>query len=401
MIETERLTLRRILPSDYLAMYSWRGDPQVARYMLSGAVEKAEDVIPWLEQQDPASDEKIICLIERKSDGLAVGSIGMFYDPASDTWTFGYNLRRDEWGKGYATEALRAMMDHVRRTYGAHRFEGEAAVANPASLRVMGKCDLAEIRDSSFTNLGTGECFPSKVYALEDRGADAHMTEEVQRRLFALQDAEYRLFQARLMPTIDVGTIIGVRTPELRKLAKELKGAEHIGDFLAALPHRYYDETNLHGFLISELKDYAAAAAAVDALLPYVDNWATCDLLSPKAFRKNRALLRADVLRWMSSDRPFTVRFGIEMAMSHFLDDGFDPSLAERIAAIRSEEYYVRMMVAWYFATALAKQWDAIIPFVEDRRLDPWTHNKTIQKAIESYRITDEQKAYLRSLKVK
>ena len=222
---------------------------------------------------------------------------------------------------------------------------------------------------------------------------------EIQELLFAQQDLKYRKFQAKLMPGISMERIIGVRTPILRKLAKELCKRTDIGDFLDELPHAYYDEYNLHGFIISEEKDYDTAIRRVDALLPYVDNWATCDLLSPKAFKKNRDRLPADIARWMASDRPFTIRFGIEMLMSHFLDEDFSPGFSEKVASIRSEEYYVNMMIAWYFATALAKQWDDTLPFLTEQKLEVWTHNKTIQKAIESYRITPEQKAFLRTLK--
>lgn len=223
----------------------------------------------------------------------------------------------------------------------------------------------------------------------------------VQERLFALQDLQYRDFQAKLMPTVDKDTIIGVRTPELRKLAKELKGGEEAAEFLRALPHAYYDENNLHGFLLSEIKDYAECVAALDAFLPQVDNWATCDLMSPKCFKRHKAELKADIRRWMVSDELYTVRFGIEMLMSHFLDGDFFPESLDWVADIRSEEYYLRMMQAWYFATALAKQYDAALPYIESRRLEDWTHNKAIQKSVESYRISDEQKEYLRSLKIK
>lgn len=171
--------------------------------------------------------------------------------------------------------------------------------------------------------------------------------------------------------------------------------------FLQDLPHAYYDEYNLHGFLISECKEYEKTVNYVDALLPYVDNWATCDLLRPKAFRKNHARLENDIERWLSSDHTYTIRFGIEMVMSHYLDKDYDSKWLERVSAIRSEEYYVNMMIAWFFATALAKQWDDAVTYLENQKLDLWVHNKTIQKAVESYRITDEQKKYLRGLKRK
>ena len=225
------------------------------------------------------------------------------------------------------------------------------------------------------------------------------MKEEIQRRLFELQDEKYRLFQAKLMPGVALERIIGVRTPELRKLAKELAKRADIEEFLQDLPHQYYDENNLHGFIISECKDYEKTVKYVDDILPYVDNWATCDLLSPKVFKKNRKQLEGEALRWLSSDKTYTVRFGIGMIMSHYLEEDYDSIWLERVALIRSEEYYINMMIAWFFATALAKQWEDTVKYLEQQRLDTWVHKKTIQKAVESYRITEEQKTYLRSLK--
>ena len=229
------------------------------------------------------------------------------------------------------------------------------------------------------------------------------MTDEIGARLFALQDEEYRLFQCHLMPTVDPAAVIGVRTPALRALAKELAGEAEIGGFLSDLPHRYYEENNLHGFLISLTRDYDTALRQVDALLPYVDNWATCDQLRPRAFdsRKNRARLRQELPRWIASPRTYTARFGMEMAMTFFLDEDFDAELltltADRCRGC--EDYYVNMMAAWTFATALAKQWDAALPLLTGAALPVWVHNKTIQKAVESRRLTDMQKAELRSLR--
>lgn len=220
-------------------------------------------------------------------------------------------------------------------------------------------------------------------------------------RLFALQDLKYKEFQCKLMPTVAPERVIGVRTPELRKLAKELFKESETAEFLNTLPHQYYDENNLHGFLVEQIKDYSAAVVAIDAFLPYVDNWATCDLISPKVFKKYRSELLKEIRRWMASVRTYTIRFGIGMLMTHFLDEDFSPEHLSWVAAIRSEEYYVNMMIAWYFATALAKQWDSVIPYIEHHRLDKWVHNKAIQKAVESYRITDEQKRHLRALRVK
>lgn len=224
---------------------------------------------------------------------------------------------------------------------------------------------------------------------------------EITEKLRELSDGEYRLFQLKLMPGVSEERVLGVRTPELRRFAKELAKDPDIGSFLRDIPHNYYDEMNLHGFIISECRDYEQSVAYVDAILPYVDNWATCDLLSPKAFKKNRDKLMKDIDRWLASDGTYTIRFGIEMLMSHYLDEDFRPEYLEKLTAIHSEEYYVNMMLAWFFATALAKQWDDTVKYIEERRLSVWVHNKTIQKAVESYRITDEQKAYLKGMKIK
>ena len=226
------------------------------------------------------------------------------------------------------------------------------------------------------------------------------MIKEIENRLFELQDLKFRAFHAGLMPTVEKETVIGVRTPELRKCAKELVKQEDVEEFLQALPHRYFEENQLQAIIISEMKDFDRCVGEVCRFLPFVDNWATCDIMSPKAFKKHRPELLSYIRDWIASDETYTVRFGIGMLMTHFLDEDFQLQYPEMVADVRSEEYYVNMMIAWYFATALAKQYDRVLPFIENRRLDPWTHNKTIQKAVESYRITDDQKAYLRNLKV-
>lgn len=226
------------------------------------------------------------------------------------------------------------------------------------------------------------------------------ITEEIRAELFRQQDEKYRDFQKKLIPTIDPDTVIGVRTPELRTLAKQMIKREDIGDFLEKLPHDYFDENQLHGFLISEIRDYEKCMAEVERFLPFIDNWATCDQTSPKVFKKHRRELPAHIREWIASGETYTVRFAIGLLMQHFLDQDFKIEYAELVAEVRSEEYYINMMVAWYFATALAKQYDRILPFLENKRLKPWTHNKAIQKARESYRITEEQKEYLKTLKV-
>lgn len=225
------------------------------------------------------------------------------------------------------------------------------------------------------------------------------ITEEIREELYRLQDSKYREFQSKLIPTVTPDSVIGVRTPALRKYAKEMAKREEIGEFLSDLPHRYFDENQLHAFIISQLKDFGRCMECVRTFLPYVDNWATCDQLSPKVFGKNKEDLLAQIREWIASGDTYTVRFGIGMLMQYFLDEDFDPEYPELVAQIRSEEYYVNMMKAWYFATALAKQYQAVLPFIEERRLDDWTHRKAIQKSVESYRITEEQKKYLKTLK--
>jgi len=227
------------------------------------------------------------------------------------------------------------------------------------------------------------------------------MIDTIRQKLFELQDLKYQQFQIKLTPGQTEEQLIGVRMPELRALAKELKKEPRIGEFLAVLPHPYFEEIMLHGMLIGEEKDYDRAVAEVDRLLPYIDNWATCDTLKMKAFkpRKNHERLLQDIQRWMASNEPYTIRYGMEMLMNHFLDEDFEPEQLQWVARIRYDHYYVRMMQAWYFATALAKQWEATIPYIEQPTMETWTHNKTIQKAIESFRITPEQKEYLRGLK--
>ena len=227
------------------------------------------------------------------------------------------------------------------------------------------------------------------------------IVDDIRAELFQLRDEPYRAFQSALLPTVPKEAFIGVRTPALRALAKQLSARPDLGEFLADLPHVYFDENQLHAFLISGMKDYTACLRALEDFLPYVDNWATCDQMSPRVFRKNRGELLGEVRRWLASDQPYVQRFGIKMLMEHYLDAEFDPACLELAAAVDSEEYYVRMMAAWYFATALAKQYDAALPYLTSRRLAPWTHNKTIQKAIESNRIDPARKAYLRTLRVK
>ena len=216
--------------------------------------------------------------------------------------------------------------------------------------------------------------------------------------LFKNQDEAYRQMQVRLLPNIAPDTIIGVRTPVLRSIAKELEDRYH---FLKALPHSCFEENQIHCFLLEREKDFGFVISEIERFLPYVDNWATCDQLRPRCFQKNRKALLPYIRKWIASDEPFTIRFGIGMLMVHFLDDGYDKTLLELPASVDSEEYYVRMMIAWFFATALAKQYADALPYITTHRLDKWTHNKTIQKAIESDRVIPEHKKELVGYRLK
>ena len=243
---------------------------------------------------------------------------------------------------------------------------------------------------------------PAKGSSVESR---------IQEALFNAQDLKFKAFHSRLIPTIPADTVIGVRTPDLKLIAKNFSADPNIDKFLNRLPHRYYDENQVHSFILSGIKDFDECVEQVEKFLPYVDNWATCDQLRPKVLgntTEHREKLLKSVKLWIRGrlasgeqveDDTYVVRFGIEMLMTYFLDKDFDPTYLKKVAVIRHEDYYVKMMVAWYFATALAKQYDATLPFIQGQKLEPWTHNKAIQKAIESYRITPEQKTYLKTLK--
>ena len=217
--------------------------------------------------------------------------------------------------------------------------------------------------------------------------------------LLILKDAQYGEFQRKLIPNIPPESIIGVRTPQLKQLAKEMFRAGNAEDFLNELPHAYFEENQLHAFILNLIKDFNECIEKTEIFLPYVNNWATCDQLSPAVFAKNTELLFPFINKWIGTNETYTVRFGIGMLMRHYLDEKFDPAYPMIVSKVVSDEYYVNMMAAWYFATALAKQYDAVIPFVENRTLPAWTHKKTIQKACESYRLTDAQKEYLKTLR--
>ncbi len=223
----------------------------------------------------------------------------------------------------------------------------------------------------------------------------------IRERLFSAQDSGYRDFHARLVPNIEKEHIIGVRTPVLREIAKEVSKSGEAEEFLKSLPHEYYEENNLHAFLIEQIRDFDRALYETERFLPYIDNWATCDSFLPKVFKKERGNILPKIYQWLESSHTYTVRYGIGLLMSLFLDDAFEKKYLEAVCGVRSDEYYIKMMIAWYFATALTKQYDSSISYIEQKRLDPWTHNKTISKACDSRRISGDTKAYLKSLRIK
>ncbi|MCR5609423.1 MAG: DNA alkylation repair protein [Lachnospiraceae bacterium] len=227
------------------------------------------------------------------------------------------------------------------------------------------------------------------------------ITDYIREELYKLQDVTYRDFQAKLIPSINADSVIGVRTPALRTLAKEVSKREDVDTFLEILPHEFFDENQLHAFIISGMKDYGKCVEKLNNFLPFVDNWATCDQMSPKIFKKHKEELLCEIKVWIKSGHTYKVRFAIGMLMEHYLDEDFKKDYPEMVLNVQSEEYYINMMKAWYFATALAKQYETVLPYIQEKKLDSWTHNKTIQKAVESNRITKEQKEYLKKFKVK
>lgn len=224
---------------------------------------------------------------------------------------------------------------------------------------------------------------------------------DIQKELFLLQDLNYRDFHAKLMPTVNKEKIIGIRTPILRSYAKDFAKTGMAEGFMTSLPHDYYEENNLHGFLIQKIRDFDSCINELDRFLPFVDNWATCDMLSPKVLKKNPIALMKKIREWLSSERTYTIRFGVKCLMDFFLEENFNEEVLKLVATVKHEDYYVKMVCACFFATALSKQYEATLPYLTEKRLSPWVHNKTIQKAIESYRISDDTKADLKKLKIR
>lgn len=221
----------------------------------------------------------------------------------------------------------------------------------------------------------------------------------VYERLAACGSEKYRDFQSKLVPNIPKETILGVKTPDMRRIAKEIKGTKEAEEFLTELPHKYYEENLVHFFLIAMIRDFDECVKAVETFLPYVDCWPVCDQSSPKVFTKDHDKLLPLIKKWISSEHVYSVRFGLRMLMNEFLGEDFSPEYLEWAAAVKGQDYYIKMMVAWYFATALAKQYDDSVVYIEERRLEPWTHKKAIQKAIESFRVSDEHKEYLKTFR--
>ena len=317
----------------------------------------------------------------------------VFKGPEEDVWVL-HTLAVDPEVRGLgAGPAFVRFYEDIARDAGASILRIDTNAINSRARKMYAKLGYTET-----------DIVPTVFNGI--RGVDLVLMEkfagtEIQKRLRDMRDAKYADFQAKLTPGVEPERFIGVRTPQLRAYAKELVRSGGYEGFLDDLPHRYFDENQLHAFIISEIKDYDRCMEMTEIFLPYVNNWATCDQLSPKVFARYKEDLLRHAAEWIGSADTYTVRFGIGMLMQHFLDKDFDTSYMDMVAGILSDEYYINMMRAWYFATALAKQYDAALPILKEHRLDVWTHNRTIQKAIESRRITDEQKEYLRTLKIK
>lgn len=404
-IRTDRLLLRAFLPSDAEDVFRACSNPVLGHDAGWPPHATLEDSLFYINEVAPLG--YVWAIVEPENthakgpdspEGAArvIGSIGFLPDPRTpddpETMMLGYWMAQDRWNCGFTTEAAASILDWAFSRAGLSRITACHFLFNEASRRVLLKCGFTPLEEALWVD--------------DDAPAD----EEPQLvqwyelvspvgELQALSDAEYADFQAKLTPNVPREKFIGVRVPVLRRFAKDYGKTPQAEIFLQQLPHGYYDEDMLHCLLISQMKDYDACVAAIDAFLPYVDNWAVCDIMAPKVLGKQKDRLLADIKRWVASEHTYTCRFGLEMLMTFFLDDDFRPELLEIPAQVNSEEYYVRMMVAWFFATALTKQWMAAVPYIELHRLDDWTHRKTIQKACESRVITPEQKAYLKSLK--
>ncbi len=399
--ETERLILRRWEEEDAEALFAYASDAHVGPWA------------GWLPHPDAEYSRNILhavlmdedtCAVVPKSVGHAVGSISLmrgengFLPLADDEAELGFWVGVPYWGCGYIPEAVNCLLSYCFRTLGLARAVCYYYDGNARSRRVQEKCGFVyhastDEKPNSINGITTAH---KTLITREEwqRGRDP-----IQAQLFSQRDDAYQVFNSRLIPTIEKERVIGVRTPILRRLAKELFGSEEADCFMRRLPHVYFEENQLHAFLIEQIRDFDVCIAAIDAFLPYVDNWATCDQLNPKLLAAKPHELLTQIGVWLASPHPYSKRYAIGRLMKHFLGERYMSAYPEAVATVKHEDYYVRMMQAWYFAELAAMRYEEALPWFEERRLGRWIHNKALQKACESLKIPDERKAYLKSLK--
>ena len=400
-LQTERLLLRPWKEEDAATLYKWAKDPAVglpAGWPPHTDVENSREIIRAV-----LSAPHTFAVIDRET-GEPIGSVSVM-PPGNGSalmengeGEIGYWLAAPYWGKGLMTEAASEIIRYGFEELKLQKLWCGYFEGNFRSLRVQEKCGFVydhTVKDVSCPQL-EGETRTEHYSCLT--AARWKALRRIREDLFSMRDESYRAFQAKLIPDVPYDRIIGIRTPALRAYAKRCPDKDA---FLETLPHRYFEENNLHGFLLERISDYEACLSQVERFLPYIDNWATCDQLAPKVFARNLEKLLPCIRRWIASEKTYTVRFGLKMLMTHFLDADFSEEYLTLAASVKSGEYYINMMQAWFFATALAKQYESTLPFLAEKRLSPWVHNKTVQKAVESYRITPEQKDYLRALRIK
>ena len=418
-ITTPRLLLRPFRESDLEDFYAYasvEGVGEMAGWSHHESIEESRRIL-----NDFIEGDKTFALCLRGS-GRVVGSLGVEKYGMEDRLTefdglrgreIGCVLARDCWGQGLMPEAAEAVIRWLFEDLGLDFLLYGYFDFNAQSRRVQEKLGFRPYRLLNFsTQRGTEETGvlnllvnPAKNITLRFSHPETLIypdsPQNVLARLFSLRDTSYADFIAKLVPTVPRERFIGVRVPDLRALAREMKKDGGADAFLERLPHRYYEENLLHALLLSEIRDFDSCVQKTERFLPFVDNWAACDTLLPKAFGKKKDALLPLALGWTASEQVYTCRFGLNMLMKHFLDEDFRPEVLEAAAAVRNEDYYVKMAQAWFFATALTKQWDAALPYLTERRLSPWVHNKTIQKARESFRVSDEKKELLSALRVR
>lgn len=395
---------------DFAVLRSWVEDERVHALWCAGQIPfplNREEMQAFLER-DAAEWGTRACMAEM-DDGQPFGFFCYSVNPAGASAFLKFILLDPgQRGKGLGTELLqlvtRQMFDRKNGFDGRRILTVQLNVfdINEAALRCYCKAGFREdARQPEVFAHGAQRWGRCHMTARDPETENAQGEADIIRELYSLRDEKYAAFQRKLIPTLEKGRIIGVRTPQLRAMAKRLAGQPEGEKFLRDLPHYYFEENQLHAFLIGEEKNFDVCVKQTEAFLPCVDNWATCDQLSPKVFSGHRRELLACIRRWIGSDRVYTIRFGLGMLMRYFLDEDFQSSYLRLAAGVVSEEYYVNMMIAWYFATALARQYEAAIPFIEQGILPEWTHNKTIRKALESNRISSQKKEYLRTLQKK